>query len=101
MVILYQSAGKNMPYVLRCLFLCVGSVGSDKAQQVLHGLVFRQIFLYTLLATLERYVAGAGPYVAIVGVCHLTGAVHYAAHDAYLEPFQVGRSRTNFLDGIA
>ena len=89
MVILYQSAGKNMPYVLRCLFLCVGSVGSDKAQQVLHGLVFRQIFLYTLLTTVERYVAGAGPYIPIVGVSHLTRSVHYAAHDSYFKPFQV------------
>ena len=68
---------------------------------MLNGISFRQIFLYTLLTTVERYVARASPYVPIVGVSHLTWSVHYAAHDTNFKAFHVGSSLTNLFDRVA
>ena len=95
------SSWHGMLNVWQYLFFPVGSIGSYQSEQMLNGLFFRQIFLYTLLTTVERYVARASPYVPIVGVSHLTRSVHYATHDAYFKPFQVGSSLTNLLDGVA
>ena len=59
-------------------------VGVDGLEQTLHSLVLRYVLGHACLLLVERYAALSCTHVAVVGIGHLAGAVHYAAYDAYL-----------------
>ena len=53
-----------------------------------------------LTAFVKGYLASALAHVAVVGVGHLAGAVDDAAHDAYLQPFEVLGTGLDLLQGF-
>ena len=52
----------------------------NQFEEPLYGMLLRDIFLYALFTAVKAYTAAAGAYVTEIGIGHLTGTVHYAAH---------------------
>lgn len=62
----------------------------DEADQPLDRLLLRDIPQDAGLALVEADLPSAGAHITVVGVRHLARAIDDAAHDADLEPSQVG-----------
>ncbi len=62
---------------------------ADEFDEFVDGVGGRYELLDHVLPAVERNAVFAHPHVAVIGVGHLAGAVHDAAHDADLHAFEV------------
>ena len=77
--------GNSSFFILRFSFF----IPANQFQQFLYRLLFGDILLDTFFFLIKADFASSGTYIAIVGVRHFTRTVYDAAHDAYLQAFQV------------
>ena len=63
------------------------SVLSNQFEQAVDGLCLRDILLDTFLGPIEGNLATTGTDIAVIGICHLAGAIDDTAHDAYLQTY--------------
>ena len=95
---------KNMPQSEHAFASCPQcllpvSVSLDELDELLHRFFFGNVLLDALLLLVETDFAAPGTHVAVVGIGHLARAVDDAAHDAYLQSFQVRRGCLDAGDG--
>ena len=76
------------------------SVLADELDEAVDGLFLRDVLFDTLLSLVEGDLASTCTYIAVVGIGHLTRAIHDTAHDADLKSHQVLSSRLNLGDGL-
>ena len=95
---------KNMPQSEHAFVSCLQcllpvSVSLDKFDELLYRLFFGNVLLDAFLLLVKTDFAASGTHVTIVGIGHLARSVDDAAHDAYLQSFQVRRSGLDAGDG--
>ena len=54
----------------------------DQFEKFLDGFFLGDVFLDTFLRLVERDLTTTSSYISVIGIGHLTGTVHDAAHDA-------------------
>ena len=60
------------------------------------GFVGRNIFFDTHFAPIETHATTSGTHIAIIGIGHFAGAIHYATHHGYFQMCQMRRGGFNF-----
>ena len=69
--------------------LKLASILTDERDEALNSLLLGDILLYALLGLVERYLAATCTHIAIVGISHLTRAVHNTTHDTNLQAHHI------------
>ena len=72
----------------------------NELQKPFYGLLLGYVLEHTLLAFVKRNLPASGTNVAVVGIGHLARTVDDAAHDAYLQSYQMAGGRLDALDGV-
>ena len=76
------------------------SVLADQFEQLLYGLGLGDVLLNTFLGLVEGDLTSAGTDIAVVGIRHLTRAVHNTAHDTDLQAHEILRGSFDLGDGL-
>ena len=58
------------------------AISLDEGYEARNSLCFGNVALHALLILVDAYFARCSTHIAIVGISHFTGTIHYAAHNA-------------------
>ena len=83
-----------------CLRFDPVSILFNKFDEMLYGLIFGYIFFYAGFTFVQTDAVASCSYVTIVGVGHLSRSVDDAAHNSYLQRFEVRCCRFDTGDGL-
>ena len=83
-----KSVPKISSYSYQLLFYII-PIATNQLDELFHGLFFGDVLFDAFLFLIETHLATTGTYVSIIGIGHFAGTVHNAAHNAYLQAFEV------------
>ena len=78
----------------------ISPIFADELDEAIYSLFLRDVLLDTLLGFVEGDLATTSTYIAVIGIGHLTWAVHNTAHDTYLQSHHILRSSLDLSNGL-